>query len=118
MVIKYEDKKIEVSDYVVVNWIKDAVCDYFKISRGTLGDPTRAATSSYPRKVFWYVARRLYLLELKLLQEIADHEFNHTAIIIQSETLKLQIIHDMEKRVDVEEVLKLVNEAQSKYFNK
>ena len=110
MVIKIDGNKIEINDFHLTEIIKDSVCEYFNISRGTLGDPTRAVESSYPRKVFWYFARRQYLIRLDMLQEIAGNEYTHGAVIIQSETMKLQILNQPSKRFDVDEIQKIIND--------
>lgn len=100
----------EFENDVVIAWIKDAVCEHFHISRGTLGENTRVHISSYPRKLFWYISRVLYGIKLKEIQEIDGHDFGHSAVIIQSENVKLGKAYDKVMRYDVESILEKLKE--------
>lgn len=98
----------EVTEELVVTWIKDVVCEYFHISRATLGEQTRAHVSSYPRKLFWYFGRCQYDISNKLLQNIASNIYPSDVITIQSQTALLQSHYNRELKYDITEIRKML----------
>lgn len=98
----------EVTEELVVSWIKDAICEYFHITTTTLGENTRAHVSSYPRKLFWYFGRCQYDISNKLLQGIAGVYYTHDVITIQSQTALLQSHYNKDLKYDITEIRKML----------
>lgn len=113
MITLVENDNKEVEDDVVVDWCKDAVCEYFRIDRSTLGDDTRAHISSYPRKLFWYFARCQYDISPKLLINIDRRIYDSATITIQSQTTLLQSMYNKEMKYDIDEIRKILKKKES-----
>ena len=105
----------EVPEETVVEWIKDAVCEYFHINRTTLGEDTNARMSSYPRKIFWYFGRCQYDIPSLMLQMIANYTYSASNVTIQSQTTLLQSQYNKEIKYDIEEIRKILTKKETLY---
>jgi len=105
----------EVPEETVVEWIKDAVCEYFHINHTTLGEDTNARMSSYPRMIFWYFGRCQYDIPNLLLQRIAGYNYTAGNVTIQSQKTLLQSQYNKEIKYDIEHIREKLNKKEELY---
>ncbi len=99
---------IEISDEEVIQIVRDSVLKYFDIGMSILKDRTRDSSSSYPRRLYWYLLKYQYGLKNNQIMMIDDVEYDSSAVTIQSEIVLLQQHYNKKLRSDLEELRKIM----------
>ena len=118
MITLTEHDNLEVEDEVVIDWCKSAVCEYLNITRYKLGKRTQAAVSAHPRSLFWYFSRQFYGITRKKLVVIAGFVYSPENVTIQSQVILLQSIYNLQLKLEIEEITKILKRKEVEYVYK